>query len=161
MPGTLLALADAPHLDQFHGVPLHVDQFPDHGFVEETVHQRSDVPFVLGRHHQVAQPILHKGRSDVLQTKIAPLRTQVATDDAAIGRQRLVGDLFGFLFLLLLDQESVQDAAERDPLPGELPSFAISRGLSRIGWPCWKPMPPRCPVGLREPILRSKRGWKN
>src|SRR5947207_1187510 len=40
-------LADAFHFDQFHRIALNIQQFPQHRFVEETVHQRTDMAFVL------------------------------------------------------------------------------------------------------------------
>ena len=45
---TFLALADALDLDQVHWIAVHLQQFPKHRLVEETVHQGPNVASVLG-----------------------------------------------------------------------------------------------------------------
>jgi hypothetical protein len=56
-----------------------------------------------------------------LQIHIAPLGKDVLADHAPVGGKSTVGDLFGFLFLLLLDKETVQNPAEEHWFPGSKP----------------------------------------
>ena len=47
-----------------------------------------------------------------MQIYVAPLGMDMSADHAPVGAKSTVGDLYGFLFLLLLDKETVQNAAE-------------------------------------------------
>src|SRR5262249_36811271 len=60
------------------------------------------------------EPILNQSRTNFLQFAVAPSGTDLLRDHAPIGGQCVVGDLFGLLFLFLIEKEAIQETAERN-----------------------------------------------
>src|SRR5271157_4720846 len=80
-------------------------------------------PLYLGERVSLrSQSCTKAGRTNVLQIRLAPLGIDVLADHAPVGGESAVGDLFGILFLLLLEKETVQNAAEEHRCPGSDPT---------------------------------------
>ena len=66
--------------DQAHGVAFQGNQLPEHGFLEEAVHETPNVASGFWGHRQFSEPFLDWIRFDLPEQASTPLRRDVLVD---------------------------------------------------------------------------------